>query len=491
MQQKSPLHRTNTTVLIINAILDAFMFIGYIGELLKGARELSYLIILTLIMIIPLTVSFFLLKKNPESKMIKYITLAGYLILYIFVMFTADRLLTYVYFFPILLMYYLYFELKIIVLSCAAVTLINIGKIFYLLNIRHLGNVYSSTDFLVQMASILLFSYSLIQSTHLSNRFNKQNLERIEDEKQKQEVILNDVLRIATVMNKNSHDVQVIVDDLASSSEIIANAVAEISGGVVHTAESIQNQSTMTRNIHSLIVNTSELSDKMGCLSNESVEALDKGVTHVRELSDKASVVSEKSQYAYKKMQELMDKANEIQGITEMITGISEQTNMLSLNASIEAARAGENGRGFAVVADEIRKLAIQSKDSATNIAEILKALELKASRTSDAVLTLKDTNDQQTALIENTREVFENLANKMALFNENVRLVNEKIEDIVASNNRVIDSISEISALSQEATANAEEAGAMTSVTKEKSGQARILVNELIDTSESMNKYL
>ena len=48
---------------------------------------------------------------------------------------------------------------------------------------------------------------------------------------------------------------------------------------------------------------------------------------------------------------------------------------LLSLNASIEAARAGENGRGFAVVADEIRKLAMQSKDSATSIAEILESL--------------------------------------------------------------------------------------------------------------------
>ena len=39
--------------------------------------------------------------------------------------------------------------------------------------------------------------------------------------------------------------------------------------------------------------------------------------------------------------------ANKIGEASNLIAGISEQTNLLSLNASIEAARAGEAGKGF------------------------------------------------------------------------------------------------------------------------------------------------
>jgi len=62
--------------------------------------------------------------------------------------------------------------------------------------------------------------------------------------------------------------------------------------------------------------------------------------------------------------------------ITEVITAIAEQTDLLALNAAIEAARAGEHGKGFAVVADEVRRLAEKAGRSASDIADLVAAIQ-------------------------------------------------------------------------------------------------------------------
>ncbi|EHL07382.1 methyl-accepting chemotaxis protein signaling domain protein [Desulfitobacterium hafniense DP7] len=92
----------------------------------------------------------------------------------------------------------------------------------------------------------------------------------------------------------------------------------------------------------------------------------------IQEIASGSQGLSIRIGNAVKSANESTLKINEINRVISAITDISSHSNLLGLNAAIEAARAGEQGRGFAVVAEEMRKLATQSKDSATMVKDIL-----------------------------------------------------------------------------------------------------------------------
>lgn len=109
--------------------------------------------------------------------------------------------------------------------------------------------------------------------------------------------------------------------------------------------------------------------------SSKSLAMLDANRSTIKGIKDSLLELTGVMTDATQNNVQLQNSSKKIFKIVEYIGAISKQTDLLALNASIEAAKAGEAGKGFSVIAQEVRKLAVETKKSISEIEEIVREI--------------------------------------------------------------------------------------------------------------------
>ncbi|HNO25096.1 MAG TPA: methyl-accepting chemotaxis protein [Leptospiraceae bacterium] len=185
-----------------------------------------------------------------------------------------------------------------------------------------------------------------------------------------------------------STDLSQLANEQVSVTGKVTNAVQEITSGTEVVHESIAEQTEGLRENSSISGSLVESSVEM----KKNMEGLK---LLAKESSAKAVAGDSVINDALQAMNVIRTQSERISEIVILIRDISDQTNLLSLNASIEAARAGDNGRGFAVVASEVSKLAVRTADSVKEIDKLVKltneAVKQGSSQFTSAAEKFKD----------------------------------------------------------------------------------------------------
>jgi methyl-accepting chemotaxis protein len=226
----------------------------------------------------------------------------------------------------------------------------------------------------------------------------------------------------ATTADHISKNIQVVTSDV----EIQSRSVEETSRAIEEMAIGIQRVAENTTSIADHSAQTAQQAEMGSEVLRKLIAQMGDIVISIEQLSINVESLNRKSE--------------EIDIIALSITDFSNQTNLLSLNASIEAARAGEHGRGFSVVSNEIRKLASQSIKSADEINQLVRETRNEINMVSGSVdSTRKEAHEGST------------------LMNE----VNKSFETIVRSVKEIVPQLHETSAITEQMSAGSEEISA------------------------------
>lgn len=487
------IRKENPRIISICWILTVLIDLFVISIILRQDKYLGLFIVELVVLQISMIVATIIHKRNDVSIVPREITFWTLYLAWLGSMLSMSNLAICSFIFPIGIIYSIYANKKL--------TVRNIFLISFGVGMKVIINVINnniSTDNLndhicIVLSMVLIFAvmFSLTKIIKENLEHSIESINEITEAKEKQDYVSKGIVRVAEVVACNSNEINKIVEDIADSSQLVANAIEQIARGASTTAGDIQEQSVYMDKIHNKIEKSVDACKTMQEASSTTSQVVKRGVNIISELSDESKTVTDNSALVSKLMKELKEKSNDINTITSVISGIAQQTNLLALNASIEAARAGEQGKGFSVVAAEVGVLAEQCREATDNINKIILGLQDNATKSTEMVEKLIDSNTVQNKLVIETSNVFEEInKNVIKIASEN-NYVKESIDEILKSNGFIVQAIANISAISEETMANTEEATAMSSEHINKAKEAKGLVDDLIDTTNVLNEFM
>lgn len=456
-KKKTEMHRMNKSALIEYTTLVVILLGAYILEFVKKDRTLGYTLIFAAIDVIPYILFVAMYIKNRESKLLKYIFSISFSVLYTYVLLTAAVPTTFVYVFMLFVAIIPYGDMILCYITGGVAVVANIVSI-----VLGFMNKSLTTDDLamveIQLAAIILGAVFVGFATYTIGKINAQKLEEINDEKKKTEKLLANTLDLSKSI---SEDIKMVTEQM----EILKNSVVAtrdsmdgVSCGTSESAESLQKQLIQTEEIVSQLENANNVTRTITGDVDETHNNILIGKENIENLLESVSQSELTSQTVAERMEELIDNTEKMNEIVEMINSITNQTRLLSFNASIEAARAGEAGRGFSVVATEISSLAGQTNDATINITELISSITASIKEVYESINQLMDNNKAQNGAVNIMADTFEKIEKNV----EDINRVSDDLEKLMAelsvTNESMVSNINNVSAITEEVSASANE---------------------------------
>ena len=249
------------------------------------------------------------------------------------------------------------------------------------------------------------------------------------------------------LISQNIGNINIAVDEIAKGSSDQAGETARASDSVISIGSALDQNAENIRELNMSV-------ESMNTYAEQAYGALQKLLNIGKKTSQEVTILKEETNNTN-------TSAQKINEAVSLIQDISQQTNLLSLNASIEAARAGESGRGFAVVAEEIRNLSEESNRGAEQIAEIVSQLIRNSDVSVERMGSVEQNVGIQMEHLDGLNQTFIGLGTEIGKVSGATENISEQTKQVTAMKNEISNIIEQLAAISQENAASTQETSA------------------------------
>ena len=176
----------------------------------------------------------------------------------------------------------------------------------------------------------------------------------------------------------------------------------------------------ITDNIEKICDDTNEINGL--CLNNSN---------EMNNINEIIGILNNKCMDIHSAVNGIIDVNKQYREISQSIKGITDQTHILSMNASVEAARAGGAGKSFSIVAQEIRTLASNTRAATGTIDESERLVNIETAKVLEIAKEIeKVAGDLSGAISHITGNIDDTLSSG--------RIIKETAENIRSSADRL-----------------------------------------------------